>query len=96
MAKKSAKKKSAKTKKSSIRKKTSIMKPAAGPEAFVDHLENNKQWKARLRKGWNEVIQMAKKKGFKFNKTQLREHLVKRYGVTSLPKDDEPDTCICI
>lgn len=91
-------KKNVKSAKSSAKKKK-VSKTAplqGGAEAFVDHLENNAQMKARLRKGWSEVIAQGKKKGFKFSRQELREHLIKRYGVTNLPKDDEPDTCICI
>lgn len=87
--------------KKSVKARSSKKKPAAAKtkkdaKAFVDHLEKNRQLRARLKKGWDEVIQAGKKQGFKFTRQELRAHFKKRYGVGSLMRDDGPDTCVCI
>ncbi len=64
--------------------------------AFVDFIHKNKQVRTKLKKGWDEVIKEGKKRGYKFTKQQLHDHLKKKYKVKSLPNEDEPDTCICI
>jgi hypothetical protein len=64
--------------------------------AFVDHLHKNAEMRAVLKKGWDDVIRAGKKKGFNFTKQELHDHLKKRYNVTSLNEEDEPDTCLCI
>lgn len=64
--------------------------------AFVDHLHKDKKLRAILKKGWDDVIAQGKKKGFKFSKQELHNHLKKKYNVTSMPEEDEPDTCLCI
>jgi hypothetical protein len=82
--------------------KTAKKKSSAGARskndaaAFVDHLHTNKKMRAVLKKGWDDVIQAGKKKGFNFTKQQLHDHLKKRFNVTSLNEKDEPDTCLCI
>jgi Nif11 domain len=86
MAKKTVKKSS-----TSKRKTSGAKKDAA---AFVDHLEKSREINSKLRKTWNEVIAVGKKKGFKFTRDELRNHFKKRYGVKSKP--DYPDTCFCI
>jgi archaeosine-15-forming tRNA-guanine transglycosylase len=82
-------------------KKASSSKSAASTSrndaaAFVDHIHKDKKMRAVLKKGWDEVVKAGKKKGFKFTKQQLHDHLKKKYNVTSLPEQDEPDTCVCI
>jgi hypothetical protein len=94
--------KKAKTSKKTSTAKTAKKKSAAGATskkdaaAFVDHLHTNKEMRAVLKKGWDDVIRAGKKKGFNFTKQQLHDHLKKRYNVTSLNEEDEPDTCLCI
>jgi hypothetical protein len=72
--------------------------PASGKDAaaFVDLIHKDKKFRSTLKKGWDEAIREGKKRGFKFTKQELHNHLKKRYGVKSLPKEDEPDTCICV
>lgn len=65
-------------------------------KAFVDHLVKDRGMRAKLKKGWEDVIRAGKKKGFKFTRQELRSHFKKRYGVGKLMKEDEPDTCVCI
>lgn len=64
--------------------------------AFISHLRKNKTLRAKLRKGWNEVIQAGKKKGYKFTKQELNAHLKKRYSIKTPHGEDEPDTCLCL
>ena len=81
------------------KKATGKAKPAKSKKdaaAFVDFIHKNKQIRAKLKQGWDRVIQEGKKKGFKFTKQELHTHLKKKYNVKKLPKEDEPDTCICI
>jgi hypothetical protein len=93
MAKKATTRKA--TAKTTAKKKTAATtsKDAA---AFVDHLHENAELRSILKKGWEEVIRRGKKKGFKFTKQQLHDQLKNKYNVTSMPEDDEPDTCLCI
>lgn len=93
MAKKSAKSATKKAAKKSTTAKSTSGKDAA---AFVDHLHQDKKLRTRLKKGWDEVIAAGRKKGFNFTRKELYDHLKKRYGLTSMPEEDEPDTCICI
>jgi len=65
-------------------------------KAFIDHLEQNRVLRTKLKKGWEDVLKDGKKKGYKFTRQELRTQFAKRYGVGKLMKDDEPDTCICI
>ena len=94
--------KKAATRKKSAPAKTAKKKKAAGATskkdaaAFVDHIHTNKEMRAVLKKGWDEVVRAGKKKGYNFTKQELHDHLKKRYKVTSLKEKDEPDTCICI
>jgi hypothetical protein len=64
--------------------------------AFVDFLHKDRKTRLILKKGWDAVIKEGKKKGFKFTKQQLHDHLKEKFNVTSLPNEDEPDTCFCI
>ena len=80
-------------KKAPAKKSTGSKKDAA---AFVDFIHKDKKMRSHLKKGWDAVIQEGKKQGYKFTKTELREHLKKRYNVSALPNEDEPDTCICV
>jgi hypothetical protein len=89
MPKKSVKKRKA----SSSKKTTGGRKDVVG---FVDHLEKSRELRSKLRKTWNDVIAAGKKKGFKFTREDLRKHFKQRYGVTTYPGADKPDTCICI
>jgi hypothetical protein len=90
MAKKASKSARTTTKKGA---KAGTKKDAA---AFVDHLHANKEMRAILKKGWDDVVRAGKKKGFTFTRQELHDHLKKRYKVTSLNEEDEPDTCVCI
>ena len=79
--------------------RTTKSKKATAPKdaaAFVDHLHRDKKMRAILKKGWDDVVAAGKKKGYKFTKQQLHDHLKKRYKVTSWNEKDEPDTCVCI
>lgn len=78
------------------KKKSTGSKTKKGAAEFVDHLHTNKEMRAVLKKGWDDVIRAGKKKGFTFTKQELHDHLKKRYNVTSLNEEDEPDTCLCI
>jgi hypothetical protein len=81
-------------------KKKSAPKKSAAPKkdaaAFVDFVHGNKKVRMKLKKGWDEVIKEGKKQGYKFTKQELHDHMKKKYNVVGLPKEDEPDTCICI
>jgi predicted ribosomally synthesized peptide with nif11-like leader len=95
-------------KKATTRKKTATARPAQkktaaatksskkDAAAFVDHIHTNKDMRAVLKKGWDEVVRAGKQKGYNFTRQELHDHLKKRYKVTSLQEKDEPDTCICI
>lgn len=87
------KKKAGKTSKSKKGTASSTKKDAKG---FVDHIHEDRGMRAILKKGWDQAIREGKKRGFKFTKQELHDHLKKRYKVKSLPKGDEPDTCVCI
>ena len=64
--------------------------------AFVDSLHKDKKLRSKIRKGWEAVIKDGKKKGYKFTRQQLHDHLKKKYKLKKLPSGDEPDTCICL
>ncbi|MCI0411854.1 hypothetical protein L0222_03520 [bacterium] len=82
--------------KASKSKKSKGTKSGKDVAAFVDHLHKDKKARAILKKGWDDVVKAGKKKGFKFTKQELHDHLKKRYNVKSLNEGDEPDTCVCI
>jgi hypothetical protein len=82
-----------KSMKRSSKKKSTEKKDA---KAFIDHLIKDRGMRAKLRKGWDDVIKAGKKKGYKFTRQELRSHFKKRYNVGNLMRDDEPDTCFCI
>jgi hypothetical protein len=67
-----------------------------GAADFMTVFQKSKSLRAKVKKGWNDVIAEAKKKGYKFSKQELKDHIMKRYGIKSPPGHDEPDTCICI
>ena len=68
-------------------------KDAAG---FVDLIHKDKKFRANLKKGWDATIKEGKKRGFKFTKQELHDHLKKKYGVSATHEEDDPDTCICV
>jgi hypothetical protein len=78
------------------KKKASKPAPKKDAEAFMTLFHKNKSLRAKVRKGWNDVIAEAKKKGYTFTRKQLSDHIKKRHGIKSPPGHDEPDTCICI
>ncbi len=88
----------AKTKvgKTSTSKESSGSSSSKDAQAFVNHIHEDRGMRAILKKGWDEAIREGKRRGFKFTKQQLHDHLKSRYNVTSLPEEDEPDTCVCI
>lgn len=86
-------KKKATTKKS---KSTPKIKGPTDAAAFVDFLHKDRKTRLILKKGWDAVIKEGKRKGFKFTKQQLHDHLKEKFNVTKLPNEDEPDTCFCI
>lgn len=80
-------------------KKTATKKskePKKDAAAFVDFIHKDKKTRMKLKKGWDEVIKEGKKQGYKFTKQELHDHLKKKYNVTRLPNEDEPDTCLCV
>lgn len=91
-----AKKKAIAKKPASSKAKKSTQAKPKDAQAFVDLIHNDRKMRARLKKGWDEVIQEGKKQGYKFTKQELHDHMKKRYGVTSMQEGDDPDTCICI
>ena len=96
MAKKTATRKKTAPAKSAKKKSAAGSTSKMDAAAFVDHIHTNRDMRAVLKKGWDEVVRAGKKKGYNFTKQELHDHLKKRYKVTSLKEEDEPDTCICI
>jgi nitrogen fixation uncharacterized protein len=82
------------TKRAKTRKSTSKNKKDVA--AFVDSLHKDKNLRAKIRKGWESVIKSGKKKGYKFTRAELHNHLKKTFKLKRLPRGDEPDTCFCI
>lgn len=71
-------------------------KPKMDAQAFVDLIRSNKKVRSSLTKGWNEAIREGKKRGYKFSRKDLRDHLKKLLHLKSVPKQNEPDTCFCV
>jgi hypothetical protein len=81
-----------KKKSSSSKKRTSGTKKDVA--AFVAHLEKSRPIRSKLRKAWSDVVAHGKKKGFKFTREELRNHLNKKYKIKRTR--DNPDTCFCL
>jgi predicted ribosomally synthesized peptide with nif11-like leader len=84
--------KSASTKKSAARPAT----PKNDAKAFLDLMHKDKTLQQHMKKGWEEIVRVGKKRGFDFTPQELYKHMKKRYGIARPPLHDDPDTCLCI
>jgi hypothetical protein len=59
-------------------------------------MHKDKALQQHMKKGWEEIVRVGKKRGFDFTPQELYKHMKKRYGIAKAPLQDDPDTCVCI
>ncbi|MBI3680674.1 MAG: Nif11 family protein [Acidobacteria bacterium] len=60
---------------------------------FVDLMEKDKDFQKRSVKRFHSVETLAQKRGLKFTRAELHDHLRERWGITKPPAVDDVDTC---
>ncbi|HSE98933.1 MAG TPA: Nif11-like leader peptide family natural product precursor [Blastocatellia bacterium] len=69
--------------------------PKNDAQAFLDLMHEDKTLQRHMKKGWQEIVQIGKKRGFEFTPQELYKQMKKRYAISKPPLTDDPDTCIC-